>query len=177
MWQAVACAVMVMTIAAGAREVNLQDGTPAVRPERAAIRDLIESGRQRSATFRDLNAGLDQTNVVVYVRFSPCLGGVPACLVWAAADATARLLLVKIDRFGRSPDELTALLAHELQHAHEVAADPDITDPASFRKSFASHGWTHGAGFETEAAMAITRKVTAELTRAERDGNVARGRP
>lgn len=177
MRQVVAGVVMVTVMAVGGREVNAQSGTPRIRPEGAAIRALIDNGIERSATFRDLHTGLDAANVVVYVRFSSCSGGVPACLVWAAADATARLLLVKIDRFGRSPDELTALLAHEVQHAHEVAADPDITDPASFRKSFASHGWTHGAGFETEAAMAITRKVTAELTRAERDGNVARGRP
>jgi hypothetical protein len=68
-------------------------------------------------TFRDLNTGLDNANVIVYVRFSPCSAGVPACLVWASADTDARRLLIKINRFGRSPDELTALLAHELQHA------------------------------------------------------------
>jgi hypothetical protein len=89
---------------------------------------------------------------------------VPACLVWAAADASARRLLIKIDRFGRSPDELTALLAHELQHANEVAADPDITDLASFQKSFAARGWTHRAGFETGDAIRVAREVMAELT-------------
>jgi hypothetical protein len=120
---------------------------------------------ERSATFRDLHSGLDGANVVVYVRFSPCTGGVPACLVWAATDANARRLVIKINRFGRSSDELTALLAHELQHANEVAADPDIIDLASFQKSVASHGRTHAAGVETAAAIAITKRVTAELAR------------
>ena len=38
-------------------------------------------------------------------------------------------------------------------------------DLASFQKSFASRGWKHGAGFETGEAIAISRKVTAELSR------------
>jgi hypothetical protein len=164
MRQVVAGVVMVTVMAVGGREVNAQSGTPRIRPEGAAIRALIDNGIERSATFRDLHTGLDAANVVVYVRFSSCSGGVPACLVWAAADASARRLLIKIDRFGRSPDELTALLAHELQHASEVAADSAITDLASFQKSFASYGRKHGAGFETEAAVTIARKVTAELS-------------
>jgi len=128
----------------------------------------------RSATFRDLSTGLDDANVIVYVRFSPCSGGVPACLAWASAGADVRRLLIKIDRFGHSPDELTALLAHELQHATEVASDSEITDLASFEKSFALHGWKHGAGFETGEAITISRRVAAELTRSVADSILPR---
>ena len=71
--------------------------------------------------------------------------------------------MIKIDRFGRSPDELTALLAHELQHATEVAADSNVTDLASFEKSFVSIGRKHAAGFETEEAGKIMKRVAAEL--------------
>ena len=116
-------------------------------------------------TFRDLNTRLDNANVIVYVRVSRCSGRVPACVLWASADTGARRLLIKLDRFGRSPDELTALLAHELQHANEVAADSDITDLASFVKSFASIGRKHAAGFETEEAGEILKRVAAELSR------------
>jgi hypothetical protein len=87
------------------------------------------------------------------------------CLFWASADTGARRLLIKIDRFGRSPDELTALLAHELQHANEVASDLEITNLASFQHSFASRGWKHAAGFETEGARRISKRVAAELSR------------
>lgn len=135
------------------------------RPESDAVRALIERGMDRSATFRTLNARLDGANVIVYVRFSPCAGGAPACLLWASEDTDARRLLIKINRFGRSTDELTALLAHELQHANEVASDAEITDLASFRKSFALRGWTHGARIETEEAGRIARQVAAELSR------------
>ena len=89
----------------------------------------------------------------------------PACLLWASADMDVRRLLIKIDRFGRSPDELTALLAHELQHALEVASDSGITNLVSFQNSFVSRGWSHGAGLETEEAGKISKRVAAELSR------------
>ena len=142
-----------------------------MRPEDAAIRALVASGMGRSATFRHLHARLDASNVIVYVRFSRCAEGVGACLVWVSAGAGARRLLIMLDRFGRSPDELTVLLAHELQHANEVASAPEITDLDSFRKAFASLGWKHSDGFETEQARTITRKVAAELSRAEHDAD------
>lgn len=164
MWRGMVGVVLMTIAAAGEGIVNAQTGSPRVRPEDAAIRALIDEGMERSATFRDMHAGLDQTNVVVYVRFAPCPGGVPACLSWASADADARRLLIRIDRFGHAPDELTALLAHELQHANQVAADSDIKDLASFQKSFASNGRKHAAGFETAEAVTVTKKVTAELT-------------
>ena len=122
---------------------------------------------ERSETFRDLISGLDKADVIVYARFSFCSGGVPACLLWASPGAGARRLLIKVDRIGRSPNELTALLAHELQHAIEVASDSEITDLASFQSSFASRGWKHAAGFETEDAGRIGKRVAAELSRRE----------
>jgi hypothetical protein len=167
MWHGIVGVMLMTIVTAGGRNANAQTGSPRVRPEDAAIRALIDRGMERSATFRDVNTRLDNANVIVYVRSSRCSGGVPACLFWASADAVARRLLIKIDRFGRSPDELTALLAHELQHANEVAADSSITDLASFQKSFASIGRKHAAGFETEEAGRILKRVAAELSRRE----------
>jgi hypothetical protein len=159
---------VVLAIAAtGGVIANAQGESHAVRPEDTGIRALIASGMERSATFRDLKTRLDNSDVIVYVRFSHCAGGVAACLVWASAGADPRRLVIKLDRFGRSPDELTVLLAHELQHSHEVASAPEITDVASFGKIFASRGWKHGDGFETEQAREISRRVAAELNRAE----------
>jgi hypothetical protein len=66
------------------------------------------------------------------------------------------------------------LLAHELQHANEVASAPEIRDLASFGKLFASRGWKHGDGFETEQARTITRRVVAELNRAGHEAGFER---
>jgi hypothetical protein len=165
MWRGMVGVMLVTIVTAGGRVVNAQTGSHRVRPEDAAIRALIDRGLERSATFRDLITGLENADIIVYVRFSSCSAGVPACLLWVSADTEGRRLLIKIDRFGRSPDELTALLAHELQHANEVASDPAITGLASFRESFGSRGWKHAAGFETEEARRISRKVAADLSR------------
>ena len=174
MRQGIVGVVLAAIAATGGVTANAQGESPAVRPEDAAIRALIATGMERSPTFRDLKTRLDNTNVVAYVRFSRCAGGVAACLVWVSAGAGARRLLIKLDRVGRSPVELTALLAHELQHAHEVASRTEITDVASFGKAFASLGWNHGDGFETEQATRITRVVAAELARADRAARLER---
>ena len=177
MWRGTVGAMLLTILTISGRIVNAQNESPRVRPEGDAIRALIDRGIEQSATFRDLTTTLGNTNVIVYVRFAPCSAGVPACLLWASAEGGARRLLIKIDRFGRSPDEQTALLAHELQHANEVASDPGIRDFISFQTSFASRGWKHGAGFETGEAITISRKVAAELTRSERGGGFERRRP
>ena len=168
MWKGMTGVVLAAIATAGGGTVHAQSESSAVRPEDAAIQALIARGMERSATFRDLKTRLDTADVIVYVKFSRCAQGVAACLVWASAARQPRRLLIKLDRFGRSPDELTTLLAHEFQHANEVASAPDVTDLASFRTSFASRGWTHGDGFETEQAREITRRVAAELSRAAR---------
>lgn len=147
---------------------HLQNAPGAIRPEDPAIRDLIDRGMEGSETFRDLVRVLDASDVVVYVRFSRCNGGVPACLLWAPAGPGSRRLLIKIDPFerrGRSEKDLTALLAHELQHASEVASAPGITDVASFRAWFAAHRKIGSPGFETDQAVEVGRKVLSELLR------------
>jgi hypothetical protein len=161
--------VAILAVVFGTGILKAQGVAPAVRPEDPDTRALVARGIERSETFRELNARLDKGDVVVYVRYSPCMGGVPACLLWAGQGINSRRLLIKLDRFGRSPDELTALLAHELQHATEVLAAASIVDRLTFQESFASLGWTHAAGFETEAAANVARTVATQL--AER-GNV-----
>ena len=158
-------AVLAAIATVGGVTAQAQAESSSLRPEDAAIRVLIGRGLERSATFRELNTRLDASDVIVYIRSSRCAGGVAACLAWASTCAGARRLMISLDRFGHSPDELTALLAHELQHANEVASSSDITDFASFEKSFRSRGWNHGAGFETGEAKRIAKLVAAELRR------------
>jgi len=155
-------------VAAGGVSLHAQPRPGAVRPESAEAGALVASGMDRSATFRDLAAALELTDVVVYVRFSRCALRVPACLNWVASSAGSRRLLIRVDQFDRSPDEVTALLAHELQHASEVASAPEVTDLASFERLFAARGWKQAAGFETAQARDVTKTVAAELIDAGR---------
>ena len=120
-------------------------------------------GMERSSTFRNLITRLSGADVVVYMRFSRCPGDHAGCLLWASAAPGVRRVLIQLDPFGRSPNELTALLGHELQHALEVADAPEIRDLASFQKAFDRRGWRGAHGFETAQAGEVTRRVAAEL--------------
>ena len=162
MRQGVVSVVLAAVVAAGEVPITAQDASPALRPETAAVRALITDGIERSSTFRDLTSRLSGADVIVYVRFSRCPGNLAGCLLWASAPGLRRVV-IKLDQFGRSPNELTALLAHELQHALEVADAPEIKDLASFQKSFAGRGWKGAHGFETAQAREITKRVAAEL--------------
>lgn len=159
-------AVLAAFATASGVSLHSQNAPGSVRFDDPAIRGLIDRGLERSETFRDLVGELDKSDIVVYVRFSKCNGPVSACILWASAGPGSRRLLIKIDRFrpsGRSEDDLTALLAHELQHASEVASAPGITDVASFREWFAAHDMRGAHGFETNRAVEVGRKVMAEL--------------
>jgi len=166
MWQGVLGVVLAASAAAGELPMTAQDTWRALRPESAAVRTLMANGLERSNTFRGLAGRLSGTDVVVYVRFSRCPGNLPGCLSWASAAPGLRRVLIKLDQFGHSPSELTALLAHELQHALEVADAPEIRDLASFEKAFAGLGWKGTHGFETAQAKKITMCVATELVAA-----------
>src|SRR4051812_37422397 len=105
MWHGMVGVTLMIIVTTGEAMVNAQTAAPRVRPENAAIGALIDRAIERSPTFRNLNTGLDNANVIIYVRFSPCSPGVPACLLWVSPDRNERRLLIKMDRFGRSPDE------------------------------------------------------------------------
>ena len=62
----------------------------------------------------------------------------------ASARSGSRRLLVNLDRFGKSESELVGLLAHELQHANEVAFAPEVRDAASFQEFFRESIQEHG---------------------------------
>lgn len=135
----------------------------AVRPEHADVREMIAEGAARSATFKGLIERLNGTGLVVYIRFGPCAGGVAACTRLVARQGDTRRLLIAVDRFGRAPWDLITLLAHELQHALEIAEQPTIVDGASFRQFYAANGRRHSAGYETAAAIAVAQAVSSEL--------------
>src|SRR6476660_2942860 len=100
-----------------------------VRATEPRILALITAGLSRSATLQRLVATLDASDVVVYVaarRSRPALGGYLAHHVTVAGEY--RYLRVAIDVQG-TDNRLIPLLAHELQHALEVAQSPAARDP------------------------------------------------
>lgn len=137
----------------------------ALRPEGRDVRKMIEEAVRQSATFQNVSERLNATNVVVHVRFGRCPGAVAACTHFIGSQGTIRRLLIVLDRFGRSPWDLMALLAHELQHALEIAEAASVVDAPSFHHFYETTGRKVSEGYETEAAIRAGRAVASELTK------------
>src|SRR5204863_5780985 len=99
-----------------------------VRASEPQILALIDAGLSRSATFRSVVATLDASDVIVYIhqkRGRESLGGYMAHRV--VARGGYRYLQIAIETRGPH-GRLVPLLAHELQHAIEIARSPDAQD-------------------------------------------------
>jgi len=78
-------------------------------------------------------------------------------------------------------DERVEYLAHELQHAVEIAQDASVIDGASVRRRFAAIGRELGSSssreksFETDGARLVSLAVRRELADDRRSGTIARG--
>jgi hypothetical protein len=119
-----------------------------------------------SPTLRALVARLRTSDVVVYLR---CDG--PAApdgrLTFVSAAGGYRYLVVRMARF--PPAQQIALMAHELQHAVEIADTPAIVDGASLVREYKRIGYVNqwsslpGLAFDTKAAVATGEQVLKEL--------------
>jgi hypothetical protein len=97
-----------------------------VRSGSAKLTALIDEAQPRSRTFRALLASIEATDGIVFVEEGACGHGVRACLSWSVTLAGPyRLLFIRLSTRARDLD-LTASIAHELQHALEVLADRSL---------------------------------------------------
>jgi hypothetical protein len=102
-----------------------------VRAMDPVLRAWITEGATESRTLRDLLARLAASDVIVHVVVVDRLhGGVNGQLSFVTATRSARYLRAEITRRGNRTDTI-ALVAHELQHAAEVAAAPRVRDATS----------------------------------------------
>ena len=138
-----------------------------VRAAQSAAR-LLQDAAERSATVRDLIAKLAGTDVIVYVEATPSPQIALARTKLVTATAAARFLRIGIN-LAVPPPDVPALLAHELQHALEIAECVDVRDDAGVRRLYTRIGHQHGVDqYETDAARAIERQVKEELRIARR---------
>jgi len=137
-----------------------------VRSHEARIVRLIDAGRERSETFRGLLERLGQSDVIVYIgpkQTHRSLGGFLSHRVVAAGPC--RYLRIKVEMFG-SDRVLLALLAHELQHALEVAEHPDARDASrgtAMCERISLDNACAGGCTETLAAIKVQSAVNDEL--------------
>jgi hypothetical protein len=140
-----------------------------VRTTEPKIVSLVEAGMSRSATFQRLVDALDGSDVIVYVepkQTRQALGGYLAHTI--VSQGGYRHLHVAVDTRG-SERRLVALLAHELQHALEVAQDPTARNAEDLDRLFSRLAIPFGCGgttcAETQAAKDVEAAVSDELGR------------
>jgi hypothetical protein len=137
-----------------------------VRSSSSYLRDLLAQGYAKSVTFRHLIVRLNESDVVVYIEphltmQSSRSGHLTSRVV---IGGSKRYLRIRVNPRGR-PNTMIARLAHELQHALEVADAPAVRDEVTFEKHFMliDSGTCRGACFETIAARETQLVVAKEL--------------
>jgi hypothetical protein len=134
-----------------------------VRAEASEVRTLIATATARSGTVRELIARLNCTDAIVYVEViaSPLVPTARTKLV--ATVAGARFIRISINIAVGDRDRMP-LLAHELQHAVEIAEQFDVRDDDGVRRLYAKIGRSTGRdSFETDAARDVEWIVRTEL--------------
>ena len=134
-----------------------------VRAEATDVRAMIAAATARSGTVRELVARLNCTDAIVYVETiaSPLVPTARTKLV--ATVASARFIRISINVAFGERDRM-ALLAHELQHAVEIAEQLDVRDDDGVRRLYAKIGRANGRdSFETDAARDVEWTVRSEL--------------
>jgi len=135
-----------------------------VRPIDSYARDLLLDAWRSSVTVRALIATLEESDLFVQVeaaKFSSRRGR----LYFLSGTRECRWLRVCVRVPGLRQDVLP-VLAHELQHAVEIAQAPEARDAQALEALMRRIGWCRGGRlFETGAALAIEARVRLELTR------------
>ena len=167
----VLCLGLLLVFGAGESQAQSIDPTsrhigPHVRGATPQITALIKRAIARSPTFASLVAALDQTDVIVYIERTRRLpSGVDGQLAFSSAVGPLRYLraqvIVDLDE-----DAMLAVAGHELQHALEVAAHPEVRDTVSLGTLYEriGIGMSRPGRFDTAAAQRAGRKVRNELS-------------
>lgn len=138
------------------------------RPVDPVAAEALAQAIERSATVRSLVATLESSNVIVHIESTWTMPtGVGGMTRFVTARGGYRYVRISLSTQLWGRDRI-AVLAHELQHACEVAQS-SAADLASVRELFEKSGHYTGPYYETQAAANTQRAVLAEL-RATRGG-------
>ena len=140
-----------------------------VRAESPDVRALIADTATHSPTFRSLVQTIDASDVIVYVRVRMfATQALDGRIGFLATRVGVRFLAIEL-ACPRSPWIQMATLAHELQHAAEIASAPWVVGAVTLAQYYGTigervNGDGNGVAFETDAARAIGARVRHELT-------------
>lgn len=161
--------IFAATIAFTAPAVRASDVAvpfPHIRSPEPQMRALIDDAIASSATVRALVERITASDVVVFVvcERDPTVRA-SGRLNFMTSAGGVRYVVIRL-RPKRRPAAI-AMLAHELQHAAEIADLPWVVDEASLGREYARIGYrsqsAHVLAFDTKAAVDVGRRVVEEL--------------
>jgi hypothetical protein len=137
---------------------------PHVRATAPRVQKLIVEAARRSATFAELYARLQDTDIIVFVELSDNPGrNLRGRLVFLSATPLARYLRAEI-RSDLARTDMISTIAHEMQHALEIAQAPLVRNAAALAVLYREIGLREETGcFETTSAQDVARRVRREL--------------
>jgi hypothetical protein len=139
-----------------------------IRPEAPMLKTAIATALEGSPTFRSIVERIDGSDVIVHMTCgyfkSVTMAG---RTMLSSAGPDVRYVRVQI-LCDQSPPALMAIVAHELQHAAEIASARAVVDDNSFGRLYRKIGFPtclspETSQFETAAAVEAGRRVRAEV--------------
>lgn len=136
-----------------------------VRTTDSFVLRLLEEGQRRSVTFADLVAAVNATDVIVYVqRVDHLAPHVAGQLMLVPVPTGQRYLRIQVRR-ALTPNEMISLIGHELRHALEVAAAPQVRTQVQMAALYQAigRGGMGAHAYDTVAAQDAGERVRGEL--------------
>jgi hypothetical protein len=146
-------------------ETLLTSPTRHVRALSPVLRPLVKLGVLGSPTFARILGDLNRTDVIVQIVATQNLRpSIAAQVLLVPHPRTIRFVRINIRAEG-ADDDLAALIAHELHHALEIAASPDVRDDRALARLYQRIGVGEGQEdeYETMEARETGRQVLREL--------------
>ena len=140
---------------------------PHIRTTEPRLRALIDEATAASPTVRALVSRITASDVVVYLacEHDPQMR-MTGRLNFLTTAGGLRYVIIRLRPRPSRAAEI-ATLAHELQHATEIADNLSIVDDASMAREYERIGYRshspHGLAFDTKAAVDAGRRVKEEL--------------
>jgi hypothetical protein len=156
--------------------VRTRASMPHVRSTDPIVLAALARGVTMSATFRAMIEQLEASDVIVHIERRE--GGKVGSGFTQFITATRYARYLRITLAARdAADATVALLGHELRHALEAAAAPDVIDEASYRALYHEIGRSSCGPpqwcFDTAAAVRAGARVYAELHSARRSARLS----
>ena len=142
-----------------------------VRSTDPVIGAAFAEGLAKSQVISRLVEVIDASDVIVYLARGDCPRPAVACMMIAHSGPGVRHVRINFRQpiglgkpGGWRSDDLSVAIAHELQHAVEVSAWPEVVDGVTMQAAYVLRGLDRGGShLDTDAAIQAGADRRAEL--------------